>query len=163
MKRAVVALVLVVGLLGCGDSSDDVAPTEVSAPSTSPAAAPGATERTTTTTTSPPARAARRDDPKVRRQVEDIDEDFLKEYTAEVAALDAMGGKTRASGEERIDDVIDQACEEKAKGFPGPTDEELGSLIMLVGATLAENGHDVAGLLDDVEEGNRKVADLVDC
>ena len=99
----------------------------------------------------------------MRRQVAEVDEDYLEEYAAEVAAVEAVGGRTRASGEQRVDDVIDRACEAKAKGFPPPTDEELGYTMMLVGAKLVENGHDIAGLLAAAEEGNRKIAELVDC
>ena len=74
----------------------------------------------------------------MRRQVAEIDEDYLEEYAAEVAAVEVVGGRTRASGEQRVDDVIVRACEAKAKGFPPPTDEELGYTMMLIGAVGGE-------------------------
>lgn len=161
MRRALTATVLVVAvLLGCGGDDDEAIPaTTVDA---SPAAS-GSVELSATAPTPPRAAARTRDDDEVRRRVADIDRRYLEKYEAEVDAIESIGGRTRKSGEARIDDVIDQACAAKANGFPPFTKEQMGALLMLVGATLTENGHDLAGLQADVLDGQREIARLVDC
>ncbi len=94
--------------------------------------------------------------PDVRADILELSDEVWEEYPEVLDVAASMGSPPRTD-EERIDSAIQDAC------FPGDPAEEAGVVAPFMGASLVENGHDVAGLMEDIAALNAEVTELVDC
>ena len=160
MKRAIAVGAISVATLGaCGGSVKSAAPPRSSRTTTTGATGSSSTTRPTTT-----GAGSENANPKVRAKVLELRNALDVKYAAEEEELKTAGllSAQKDPDEQRIDESIQGACAAEARGFRA-SEEQTAYTITYMAGPLSRHGHDPAGFLSDIQERDRKIADLMDC